>query len=359
MTRQTNWRDELRGAIRTLDALKTRFPAMEITGAMRAAAARHPMCVTPHYASLIQTPDFTDPIFAQCVPDGRELLAAPHLAADPLCEQACSPSPLLIRRYPDRALLLASGECGVACRHCFRKRIAAAGAPALPRVETELDAVAAFLAANPEIDDVLISGGDPLTLPDKTLDHVLARLRAVKSVKMIRIATRALAAFPSRVTAPFARMLARRGPVLVNTHFNHPRELAPQALSAAARLVDAGVLVGSQTVLLRGVNDDPHVMEALFRALYHNRIRPYYMFQCDLVSGVEHLRTPLKTGLEIMRHLRKNLSGPAIPNFAVDAPRHGGKIELLPQSLVSETTAGALLLDGGGKEFFHPNPAQD
>ncbi|MCL1910507.1 MAG: arginine 2,3-aminomutase, partial [Kiritimatiellaeota bacterium] len=211
---------------------------------------------------------------------------------------------------------------------------------------------------NSEISEVLISGGDPLTLSDKQLDELLRRIRSVKTVKVIRIATRALVAFPSRVCSHLVATLRLHAPVYVCTHFNHPREITAKSIAAANKLTDAGIPVVNQTVLLRGVNDNAEVIAELCRTLHHNRIRPYYLFQCDLVRGVEHFRTPLQTGLDIMRHLRGTLSGLAIPHFAIDTPRHGGKIELLPQCVVRETPDGAILINGKGEEFFHPNPQQ-
>jgi len=206
------------------------------------------------------------------------------------------------------------------------------------------------------IDEILISGGDPLTLPDKQLDEILRRIRAVKTIRVIRIATRALVAFPTRVCSHLVATLRRHSPIVVCTHFNHPREITPKSIVAANKLTDPGIAVVNQTVLLRGINDTPPLIEELCRKLHHNRIRPYYLFQCDLVRGVEHFRTPLQTGLDIMRHLRANLSGLAIPHFAIDTPRHGGKIELSPKCVIKETLEGTTLLNPRGEIFFHPNP---
>ncbi|MBQ3810242.1 MAG: KamA family radical SAM protein [Kiritimatiellae bacterium] len=352
------WERELARSIRTLDGLAARFPGFAPTDAMREAARRFPMAITPHVASLIERPDFSDPVFAQFVPGAGELADAPWASADPLGEVPRSPVPGLVRRYPDRALLLATSACAAYCRHCFRKRVSARRDAALPA--GGLRAAARWLRAHPEVDDVLVSGGDPLMLPDARLARLLAALHAVPSVRVIRIATRLPCTLPSRVTPALVRLLRppRGGPAtFVSTQFNHPNELAPAALRACARLVDAGIPVQNQTVLLRGVNDDPATIEALCRTLYHNRIRPYYLFQADLVRGIEHFRTPLATGLAIMRHLRARLSGPAIPNFCVDPPGGGAKIELAPGAVAGRRPDGTLLRGCGGP-FFYPDPVR-
>lgn len=321
---------------------------------MQQAAHTFPMAITPYYASLISRADDSDPIFRQCVPHASELQAPAWLGPDPLEEESCSPVPGLIHRYPDRALIVTTSACAVYCRHCTRKRVSAQSNTALS--EAALDACVAYLAAHPEIDDVLLSGGDPLMLPDAQIDSLLTRIRTVKSVKVIRIATRTLVTLPMRITPALVAVLKQHGPIFVNTHFNHPVELTDIALTAAALLTEAGIPVGNQTVLLHGINDSPAIIETLCRTLYHNRIRPYYLFQCDLVGGIEHFRTPLQTGLDIMKHLRGRLSGLAIPNFAVDTPGHGGKIELLPNAIRGTTPTGTLLENSRGETFLYPEP---
>lgn len=321
---------------------------------MREAADKFPMAITPYYASLIQKPDFSDPVFAQCVPHEHELISPDWLSEDPLSEQSCSPLTCLVHRYPDRVLIIATSACASYCRHCTRKRVSSQCASSISK--DQISACADYLEKHPDVDDVLISGGDPLMLADSTLDSLLAQIRAVKSVKVIRIATRALVTMPMRITPGLVSRLRRHGPLFVNTHFNHPNELTPMAMEAANRLTEAGIPVANQTVLLRGINDAPETIEALCRELFHNRIRPYYLFQCDLVKGIEHLRTPLRTGIDIMRHLRGRLSGMAIPNFAVDTPGAGGKIELLPESIVETTRRGTKLRNSRGETVFYPDP---
>ena len=351
------WRRELARSVRSLDALRRVFPALVATDAMREAARRFPMALTPHVLSLIRKPDFSDPVFAQFVPGAGELAEAPWASADPLGELPASPAPRLVRRYPDRAVLIAATTCAARCRHCFRKRVSGAAASAASAAD--LRAAVRFLRANPGVDDVLVSGGDPLTLPDEALARVLAALRSVPTVRVVRIATRVPCTLPSRVTPALVRLLRppRGGPAtFASVQFNHPRELSPDALRACARLVDAGIPVQNQTVLLRGVNDDPATMEALCRALYHNRIRPYYLFQADLAPGTEHFRTPPGTGLRIMRHLRARLSGPAIPNFCLDPPGGGGKIELAPGFVAERRPGETVFDDGSGNRFAYPDP---
>ena len=357
-----SWQSQLRRAARSLDEVRARFfPGMEITPEMREAERRFPVAVTEHYASLVRTPDFSDPVFRQCVASAGELAAAPWASPDPLGEVPFSPLPRLVRRYPDRAVLLVTSACACYCRHCFRKRVS--GRPDASLSDAELADAAAFLRRHPEVEDVLLTGGDPLTLPDARLAQVLGALRAVPSVRVVRLCSRLPATLPARFTRPLVRLLAgvRRdgGPaVFLSSHFNHPRELAPEALAACERLVDAGVPVQNQTVLLRGVNDDPDTMEELCRTLYRHRIRPYYLFQTDLAPGIEHLRTPLATGLAIMKRLRERLSGPAIPNFCLDPPGEGGKIELCPDCVVERRPGRTVLRNGGGAPFVYPDPVR-
>lgn len=350
------WKKQRRDSIGSLDALSACFPDMVVTAGMREAAKKFPLAITPYYASLIQKPDFTDPVFAQCVPHEHELISPDWLSEDPLSEQSCSPLTCLVHRYPDRALIIATSACASYCRHCTRKRVSSQCGSAIST--EQVMACAEYLGSHPEVDDVLLSGGDPLMLADSKLHNMLARIRAVKSVRVIRIATRALVNLPMRITPKLVAMLRRHGPLFVNTHFNHPIELTPMAIASANRLTEAGIPVGNQTVLLRGINDSPEIIEKLCRTLFHNRIRPYYLFQCDLVQGIEHLRTPLHTGIDIMRHLRGRLSGMAIPNFAVDTPGAGGKIELLPESIVRTTRKGTVLKNSRGEHVFYPDPEE-
>jgi lysine 2,3-aminomutase len=349
-----DWRWQLRHSLRDMESLRRRFPDAVLSPRSEGAARRFPMAITPYYADLVRTPELSDPIFAQCVPRGDELDDPAWLADDPLDEEMHSPVSGLIHRYPDRALLLATASCAVYCRHCMRKRVAGC-VDRPPLAGAALRACTDYLSSHSEVTDVLISGGDPLMLGTPALERLLRAVRAVPSVEIIRIATRVPATLPMRVDAELATMLRRYAPVYVNTHFNHPVELTPQAGAALATLADAGLPLGNQTVLLRGVNDSPATIEALCRALLRHRVRPYYLFQCDLVRGVEHFRTPLDTGLEIMRHLRGRLSGLGIPHFAVDTPR-GGKVELLPEVIVRRDRDYTVLRNPAGREIRYPEP---
>ena len=335
------------------------------------------MLITPYYASLIRMADFSDPIYAQCVPQEAECESVPWLGKDPLEEQGQSPVEGMFRRYPDRALVLASRCCAVKCRHCMRRRIQEGAQNEKGKMKNGkcnssspilhssfsilhsslLDGWCSYLRSHPEIKEVLISGGDPLLLETRELDQLLARLRAVRSVEILRIATRIPVVLPQRITAHLAHKIARHAPVYLNTHFNHPREVTPEAERALALLANAGIPLGNQTVLLRGVNDDPLVIEDLCRRLLRNRVRPYYLFQCDLVEGTEHFRTPLKRGLDIMAHLRGRLSGLAIPHFALDTPA-GGKVELLPETVVEHDGTHTLLRTPTGKIWDYPEPSR-
>jgi len=349
-----DWRWQMRHRIRTVGQLVRCLGDLGDGADVTQAALRFPMAITPYYASLIRRPDPTDPIFAMCVPQGRELVDSPALSDDPLEEDADMPVPGLVHRYPDRALLIVTTTCASYCRHCTRKRVAGAreSAIGLRRLQQALN----YLRAHPEISDVIVSGGDPLTMSTAAVETILAALRAVPSVQIIRIGTRVPVVLPQRITDELTAMLRKYHPLWINTHFNHPQELTPEAARACARLADAGIPLGNQSVLLRGINDRPQVVEALCRGLVCMRVRPYYLFQCDLVRGVEHFRTPLSRGLEIMEYLRGRLSGLAIPTFVVDAPRGGGKIPLLPNYIVSMSPTHTVLRNFEGMLVNYPEP---
>lgn len=303
---------------------------------------RYPLRITPHYLGLIETPD--DPIWRQCVPDPQEL--EDDQLSDPLDEERLSPVPGLIHRYPDRAVWLVSNECAVYCRFCLRKR--RVGCPALGCDDGAIEDALRYLAETPVVRDVILSGGDPLLLGDERLEWILARLAAIPHVEMVRIGTRTPVTLPERITARLCRMLKRYHPLYVNTHFNHPREITPAAAKACARLADAGIPLGNQTVLMRGVNDDPAVMACLMQRLLAIRVRPYYIHQMDLVRGTGHFRTKVEKGLAIMDALRGHTSGMATPYYVIDAPGGKGKIPLLPDC-VSRRNNGWVLRNYQGE----------
>jgi lysine 2,3-aminomutase len=312
------------------------------------------LAITPYYASLIRSMDGSDPIYSMAVPQVQELNDPAHLSDDPLSEDEDMPIPGLVHRYADRALLLATTMCSTYCRHCTRKRVAGHRESCIST--SRLEQATAYLTEHSEIRDVIISGGDPLTMPTALLEQVLASVRSVRSVEIIRIGTRTPVVLPMRITDELVAMLKKYHPLYVNTHFNHPAELTPEAAAACGRLADAGIPMGNQTVLLRGVNDDAKVLETLFRGLVRSRVKPYYLFQCDLVRGVEHFRTPLSRGIEIMEYLRGRLSGLAIPLFVVDAPHGGGKIPVLPGYVVSTSPTHTVLRNYEGTIVSYPEP---
>jgi len=354
--RWNDWLWQMKNRIRTMAQLTEWFPVLRERLDLELVAGKYPMAITPYYASLIKTPDPSDPIFRMCVPDLAELNNPPFLRDDPLEEEQDMPVWGLVHRYPDRALLLVTTGCSLYCRHCTRKRVA--GTREVSISPSRLAKAAAYLAAHPEITDVIVSGGDPFTLPTGTIENVLATIRAVPSVQIIRIGTRTPVVLPMRITDELTEMLRKYHPLWVNTHFNHPDELTTEAAEACARLADAGIPLGNQSVLLRGINDTPRTIEDLCRGLIRMRVRPYYLFQCDLVRGIEHFRTPISRGLEIMEYLRGRVSGLAIPTFVVDAPHGGGKIPVLPNYVVSMSPTATVLRNFEGMLVSYPEPCR-
>ena len=292
---------------------------------LAAVGARYPLRITPHYLSLIKEPG--DPIWLQAVPDPRELDDRAG-TPDPLCEEGLSPVPGLIHRYPDRVVWLVSNTCAVYCRFCMRKRQVGCARPAPS--EADIDAALHYIASSSAVRDVILSGGDPLLMENDRLADLLERLRRIPHVEIIRIGTRVPVTLPERITPRFCRMVRRFHPLYVNTHFNHPREITPASALACARLADAGIPLGNQTVLLKGVNDDPTVMRELMLGLLRIRVKPYYIHQMDLVRGTCHFRTPVATGIAVMEALRGHVSGLATPYYVIDLAGGEGKVPLLP-----------------------------
>jgi lysine 2,3-aminomutase len=312
------------------------------------------MGITPYYAALMDPDDPSCPIRQQSVPTMGELTIAPADLEDPLAEERDMPVPGITHRYPDRVLFYTTHNCPVYCRHCTRKR--KVSDPTSAAAKRQIEESLAYIAAHPEIRDVVISGGDPLSLSDERLDYVLGRLRAIPHIEIFRLGTRNLVTLPQRVTDDFVHMLRRHHPVFVNTHFNHPKECTAEAFEAARRLADAGCVIGNQMVLLKGVNDDPVVVKELNHKLLLMRIRPYYIYQCDLARGISHFRTPVETGIRIIEHLRGHTSGLAVPHFVVDAPQGGGKIPVNPDYVVSHEGKRWVLRNYAGKEYEYLEP---
>ena len=296
---------------------------------LEAVAAQYPVRISPHYLSLIREPG--DPIWRQCVPDPREL--DDDQLPDPLDEERLSPVPGLIHRYPDRVVWLVSDDCAVYCRFCMRKRRLG---QSFPSTEENRRAALGYIASHPEIRDVILSGGDPLMLPDGELDGILGRLRAIPHVEILRIGSRVPVVLPARITPELCAILKNYHPLYLNTHFNHPVEITPEAAEACGRLADAGIPLGNQTVLLKGVNDDPATMTLLMQRLLAIRVRPYYLHQMDLVRGTGHFRTPVSCGVRIMAALRGHTSGLASPYYVIDLPEGKGKVPVLPESVRRE-----------------------
>jgi len=297
------------------------------------APGRFHVDVTPYFASLMDPDDPNCPIRRQVIPTAQELVPFDAEMADSLGEDAHSPVAGLVHRYPDRVLMLLTTQCASYCRFCTRSRLVGDSHVMFNSAsyEQQLD----YIAATPEIRDVLLSGGDPLTLPQNVLERILFRLRAIPHVEVIRIGSRVPVFLPQRITPELTAMLAKYHPLWMNIHFNHPKEITPEVEQALARLANAGIPLGSQTVLLAGINDCPNIIMALNHKLVKNRVRPYYLYQCDLVHGAGHFRTPVSKGLEIMESLRGHTSGFAIPTYVIDAPEGGGKVPILPNYMLS------------------------
>lgn len=321
------WQQELKQSLISPEQLAERFPVD--VAALSAVTERFPMRITPYYLGLIE--QVGDPIWRQCVPDPVEL--STEGLDDPLGEENLSPVPSVIHRYPDRVVFLASGSCASYCRFCTRKRKIGCSSMSISFRE-QRDGID-YIAATPQIKDVILSGGDPLLLPDMVLGDLLQRIYAIPHVETIRIGSRIPVTLPQRITDRLCTLLKRFQPLFINTHFNHPRELTEQAAEACARLVDAGIPLGNQTVLLRGVNDGAETMIELFRGLLRMRVKPYYLHQMDLARGTGHFRTPIEKGLEVMHALRGPVSGMAIPHYVIDLPGGKGKIPLLPEYVES------------------------
>ena len=353
--RWNDWRWQMQSRITTADELGriltlSRGEAATLRKSLNALR----MAITPYYASLIDPGDPECPIRKQAVPTLNETLIAPTDLLDPLHEDVDSPVPGLTHRYPDRCILLVTDQCGMYCRHCTRRRFA--GQTDTARSSEQIRACIDYIARTPEIRDVLVTGGDPLTLSDEALDSILSEIRAIPTVEIIRIGTRTPAVLPMRVTESLCAVLKKHHPLWINLHFNHPRELTPEAARACALLADAGIPLGNQSVLLKGVNDCPYIFRDLNQKLMKMRVRPYYIYQCDLSRGIEHFRTSIGKGLEIMEYLRGHTSGLAVPTFVVDAPGGGGKIPVMPNYVISRSDRKTILRNYEGVITVYTEP---
>jgi lysine 2,3-aminomutase len=353
-----DWRWQQRAALATADdfARLVQLTDEEREGFAR-TAGRFRVASTPYYASLIDPGNAHCPVRRQVIPLPAEAEEAAGDRRDPTGEEPHRPVRGLVQKYPDRALLLATDRCPVYCRHCTRRRLTGGDGNGLDRA-AQAEAVA-WLAAHPAVREVIVSGGDPLVLDDDRLEELLGALRAVPHLRLLRLATRAPVTNPMRVTEPLARMLRRFAPLFVVTHFNHPKELTVEARAACERLVDHGVPVENQSVLLRGINSSARTLVDLNQRLLEARVRPYYLHQGDLADGTGHLRTPLRAGVEILAAMRGRTSGLAIPHLAVDLPGGEGKVALAPDYVESRQAGGTWLRGPRGGRAFYPEPSAE
>ena len=355
-----DWRWQQRHALTSAEDLERLLPlTAEERRGLALAAGRTRIAVTPYYASLIDPDHPSCPVRLQVVPSPAEAARAPGDLEDPVGEEPHRPARAVVHKYRDRVLFLAVDRCAVYCRHCTRRRITFSGEGGFDRAAVEEGI--AYVRAHPEVRDVIVSGGDPLVLSDERIGEVLEGLRAIPHVQLLRVATRAPVTNPMRVTGPLAALLRRVAPLFVVTHFNHPKECTPEAREACERLVDHGVPVENQSVLLRGVNSSARILTDLNERLLTFRVRPYYLHQGDLAAGTAHLRTPLQAGVAILERMRGHTSGLAVPHLAVDLPG-GGKVTLQPSYLVAagaQGVPGHWLRDHRGERHFYPEPPDE
>ncbi len=355
-TEWNDWRWQLRNRIRDLGRLAAVFHlSADEHAAVAARGGSLPIGITPYYASLMSETDPNEPLRRTHIPVGAEHVRMPGESDDPLGEDADSAVPGLVHRYPDRVLFLTSGFCATYCRYCTRSRMVGGGGEvtfSLAQWQRAID----YIAARPKIRDVLLSGGDPLTIATDKLEWLLSRLRAIPHVEFLRIGTKVPVVLPQRVTRDLVRALRRYHPLWMSLHFTHPTELTPEVTESTSRLADAGIPLGSQTVLLAGINDSLDVIRTLNHGLLRLRVRPYYLYQCDPISGSAHFRTPVSRGLDIIRGLRGHTTGYAVPHFVVDAPGGGGKIPLLPDYVLGRDRDDLLLTNFEGNAYRYPDP---
>jgi len=351
-----DWRWQLGHMLTDADELATiiALSDAERTG-LAASAQLFRVGITPYYASLMDPRHASCPIRMQAIPSVAEANIRPEELRDPLGEDTHNPVPSIVHKYPDRVLFLVVDRCGIYCRHCNRRRLVGGDEPP---TTAELEAGLDYIARTPRIRDVLLSGGDPLLLSTRRLDHLLGRLRAIRHVETIRIGTRLPVVCPMRIDDELTSSLRRHHPLFVNTHFNHAAELTPEAVAGCERLADAGIPVGNQTVLLRGVNSSVRSLRALMRALLRARVRPYYLFQGDTVIGTDHLRTPVETAMQLYEGLRGWINGMAVPHLVLDAPGGGGKVPIVPSYLEHLDAETVVVRTYRGQRIEYPQPRE-
>lgn len=350
-----DWKWQVRNRIETLEELKKyiNLTAEEEEGIIKSLQTLR-MAITPYYLSLIDPDNPNCPVRKQAIPSAAETYISPSDLLDPLSEDEDSPVPGLTHRYPDRVLFLITDMCSMYCRHCTRRRFAGQKDAAAPK--DNIDKAIEYIAKTPQIRDVLLSGGDALLVSDRTLEDIIRRLREIPHVEIIRIGSRVPVVLPQRITEDLVNMLKKYHPIWLNTHFNHPNEITEESAQACAMLANAGIPLGNQSVLLRGINDCAHVMKDLVHKLVMIRVRPYYIYQCDLSQGLSHFRTPVSKGIEIIESLRGHTSGFAVPTFVVDAPGGGGKTPVMPQYVISQVPGKIILRNFEGVIASYTEP---
>ena len=350
-----DWTWQVKNRITTVEELKKYIPLTESEEqGVHECLKTLRMSITPYYLSLIDPSNPNDPVRKQAIPVSSELKVSDADLDDPLHEDGDSPVPGLTHRYPDRALLLITDQCAMYCRHCTRRRFAGQndGAQPVDRIDKAIE----YIRNTPVIRDVLLSGGDALLMSDDRLEYIISKLREIPHVEIIRIGSRVPVVMPQRITDDLVNMLKKYHPVWLNTHFNHPNEITPESIEACKKMANAGIPLGNQSVLLRGVNDCMHVMKKLVNDLVKIRVRPYYIYQCDLSNGIEHFRTPVSKGIEIIEGLRGHTSGYCVPTFVVDAPGGGGKTPVMPNYVISQSHDKVILRNFEGVITTYSEP---
>lgn len=350
-----DWKWHFRNRITTIDQLASYIPlTAEEQANLKLVTIKYPLAITPYYLSLIDPADPNDPVRRQAVPALDEITLTGIGSEDPLEERRDSVVPGLVHRYPDRVLMVLTDICPMLCRHCTRKREWRHGS--WVRTPAQVEAMLDYIRNHKAVRDVVISGGDPLTLSTPHLESVISRLRQIEHVEIIRIGSRFPVVLPQRIDDELCAMLSKYGPIWLNTHFNHYREITPESAAACDRLVRSGVPVNNQSVLLRGINDTVEIQSKLCQGLLKIKVRPYYLFQCDEVEGTEHLRTPLETGLKIIEGMRGYTSGLAVPTFVIDLPQGGGKVPVQPNYILAQTGDELLVRNYRGHIYHCHNP---
>lgn len=350
-----DWKWQIKNRITTLDDLRKLIKlTKEEEDGLKHALHTLRMAITPYYFSLIDLKNPHDPVRKQAIPTINELNVMAHDMQDPLEEDVDSPVKGLTHRYPDRTLLLVTDQCSMYCRHCTRRRVA--GETDSPMPDDQIRKAIDYIREHKNVRDVLLSGGDPLTLPTEKLEKIISMIRDIEHVEIIRIGSRMPVVAPMRIDDELVSTLKKYHPLYLNTHFNHPNEMTYPACRALWKLADAGIPLGNQSVLLRGVNDHPGVMKNLIHLLLKNRVKPYYIYQCDLSKGISHFRTPVSVGIEIIESLRGHTTGLGIPTFVVDAPGGGGKIPVTPNYIISQGYNRVVLRNYEGLAVSYPEP---